>query len=167
MNNSSPQILTAEQARLLMLRYFDAETTEQEEAMLKRFVASPEGADAQFNELRAVMGLAICNALVKPKTDLPDHPVRLTKRKKRNLTVQRVWQRAAAVCIPLLLAGGITITGYIHQQNNRCVAYIHGVRVTNSSQVEQAMHDALTDINRPHDAPGIEEQMSKIFCPIE
>lgn len=167
MNNSSLQILTAEQARQLMQRYFDAETTEQEEAMLKRFVASPEGADAEFNELRAVMGMAICDALVKPQTALPVHPVRLTKRSRRNLTVKRGWQRAAAVCIPLLLAGGIALTGYIHQQNNRCVAYIHGVKVTNSSQVEQAMHDALTDINRPHDAPGIEEQMSKIFCPIE
>lgn len=40
-------------------------------------------------------------------------------------------------------------------------------KVTNTSQVEQAMHEALTDISRPHDAPGIEEQMSQMFCPTE
>ena len=66
MNKSLPQILTAEQARQLIQRYFDAETSEQEEAALKQFIASPEGADAQFNEVRAVMEVAICDALVFP-----------------------------------------------------------------------------------------------------
>lgn len=168
MNKSLPQILTAEQARQLIQRYFDAETSEQEEAALKQFIASPEEADAQFNEVRAVMGVAICDALVFPKTNLPDRTIRLATRRKRfTLTNRHVWQRAAAICIPLLLAGGIALTGYIHQQNNRCVAYIHGKKVTNTSQVEQAMHEALTDISRPHDAPGIEEQMSQMFCPTE
>lgn len=168
MNKSLPQILTAEQARQLIQRYFDAETSEQEEAALKQFIASPEGADAQFNEVRAVMGVAICDALVFPKNNLPDRTIRLTTRRKRfTLTSRHVWQRAATICMPLLLAGGIALTGYIHQQNNRCVAYIHGKKVTNTSQMEQAMHEALTDISRPLDAPGIEEQMSQMFCPTE
>lgn len=95
MNKSLPQILTAEQARQLIQRYFDAETSEQEEAALKQFIASPEGADAQFNEVRAVMGVAICDALVFPKTNLPDRTIRLTTRRKRfTLTSRHVWQRA-------------------------------------------------------------------------
>ena len=73
MNKSLPQILTAEQARQLIQRYFDAETSEQEEAALKQFIASPEGADAQFNEVRAVMGVAICDGIPKNQLARPDN----------------------------------------------------------------------------------------------
>ena len=38
-------------------RYFEAETTEEEERLLKRFLASDEAQGAEFDEARAVMGV--------------------------------------------------------------------------------------------------------------
>lgn len=40
-------------------RYFDAETTPEEERELCRFLASPEGQQPQFDDVRHVMGYLI------------------------------------------------------------------------------------------------------------
>ena len=40
-------------------RYFDAALTDDEERALRRFLASPAGADARFDDVRAVMGFLV------------------------------------------------------------------------------------------------------------
>ena len=61
---------SAEEALACAERYFEALTSETEELALKCYAASDEAAaDARFDELRAVMGLAAMGRRLANKTD--------------------------------------------------------------------------------------------------
>ena len=53
-------------------RYFQAETSEEEEARLRKFLCSIEGQDSRFDEVRATMSyLHVCRSKRKDSVTLP------------------------------------------------------------------------------------------------
>lgn len=134
----------------LIARYFDGLTTDEEERRLRRFLASPDSADARYDETRAVMGfLAVGRQLhtARPATLRPPHRARL-------------W--AAAASFLLLLSGG---AGWWITDNkqNVCVAYIDGQRVTDTEIVMQQAEHALAAVRRTTGEPTVEDQLTDMF----
>jgi len=82
-------------------RYFLAETTEEEEAQLRKFLCSIQARDPRFDEIRATMSfLHICRPKRKPSMGLPLKAIAI----------------AACLCIAMFLGWY-----QYHQHNISCV----------------------------------------------
>ncbi len=160
MKKSNTQ-LTPEEALRLADRYFEAQTSEEEEERLKDFILTAENADSRFNDVRAVMGVALC----------PPHAVTASKHKHRHKRIHTSFSvrvKHTAVAASFLLIAGVATTSYLHHENNLCIAYINGQKITDHERVEKAMHDVLQQMDMSHDQTSpIEEQMSNMFEPLE
>ena len=139
-------------------RYFDAETTEAEERMLKRFAASPEADGAEWDELRAVMGYATVGKRLRGQAAATN-----------TIPLRRMpqWMRiaAAAVFAGLIL---LPITMWLTDSQDSldediCIAYVNGHRVTDPAQVIQAMHHAMSHVQQVEPMTTVEEQLGSMF----
>ena len=139
-------------------RYFDAETTEAEERMLKRFAASPEADGAEWDELRAVMGYATVGKRIRGQVAATN-----------TIPLRRMpqWMRiaAAAVFAGLIL---LPITMWLTDSQDSldediCIAYVNGNRVTDPAQVIQAMHHAMSHVQQVEPMTTVEEQLGSMF----
>jgi len=115
--------LTIEQADALLEKYYDGETSGAEEVLLQDFLRQ-EDLPARFEPERALFGYfaeekssQIISVIPKPNLWLRLNPI-------------MKWSFAAAVLI-----FGVFILGNRIQAQNRNVAYIDGVRCTNSKEV--------------------------------
>ena len=139
-------------------RYFDAETTEAEERMLKRFAASPEADGAEWDELRAVMGYATVGKRLHGQA-ATTHTIPLRPRRR--------WIPAvAAASILLALAAVPTVkwlTADESAEKDICIAYVNGHRVTDPAQVIQAMHHAMSHVQQVEPMTTVEEQLGSMF----
>ena len=139
-------------------RYFDAETTEAEERMLKRFAASPEADGAEWDELRAVMGYATVGKRLHGQA-ATTHTISLRPRRR--------WIPAvAAASILLALAAVPTVkwlTADESAEKDICIAYVNGNRVTDPAQVIQAMHHAMSHVQQVEPMTTVEEQLGSMF----
>ena len=142
--------------KALTERYFDAETTRKEEEALKAFAAST--IDPDFDELRAVMGyLAVGrkqHAASKACTKQPTT--------RRIALYTRV---AAAIFLLIALPWGYRQWQY--QQENICVAYVNGERLTDDDEVMRLMKETLLTINNEEPETIMEKQLSDLFHTIE
>ena len=151
-----PSPLTLQKAERLTKRFFEAQTTEAEEEWLKRFAVSPAGASPRFDELRAVLGLA---AYASRQTN---------PRRSRTLQLRRLTLRYAAAAACCLLMGGAALFTYSCRQQNECVAYINGVRTTDSERVMAAMHQSVAEMAAPTGTCGFEQQLGDMLrTPLE
>ena len=139
-------------------RYFDAETTEAEERMLKRFAASPEADGAEWDDLRAVMGYATVGKRLRGQAAATN-----------TIPLRRMpqWMRiaAAAVFAGLIL---LPITMWLTDSQDSldediCIAYVNGHRVTDPAQVIQAMHHAMSHVQQVEPMTTVEEQLGSMF----
>jgi hypothetical protein len=139
-------------------RYFDAETTEAEERMLKHFAASPEADGAEWDELRAVMGYATVGKRLRGQAaatnTIPLHRM-----------PQWMWIAAAAVFAGLIL---LPITMWLTDSQDSldediCIAYVNGNQVTDPAQVIQAMHRAMAHVQQVEPMTTVEEQLGSMF----
>lgn len=162
MKKDIPYKLTPDEALRLAERYFEAETTEAEEALLKRFAASEAGASPRFDELRAVLGVA-AYARKSVGTALMQRSRRARPQFRRPEKIIR-WAAAAAITGIFALTG---VSTYTYRQNNLCVAYVSGERVTDTDQVVEIMHQTLNDVDAPTGDPTVEEQLNDMFRTIE
>ena len=145
-----PSPLTLQKAERLTERFFEAQTTEAEEEWLKRFAVSPAGTAPRFDELRAVLGLAAYAS------------------RSRTLQLRRLTLRYAAAAACCLLMGGATIFTYSYRQQNQCLAYINGVRTTDSERVMAAMHQSVAEMAAPTGTCGFEQQLGDMLrTPLE
>lgn len=123
-------IISDEQLDALIQRYFDAETSLEEEALLKRAVAHRE--EPRYDEIRAVLGFMAA----KRRS--------VAKKRKRGTTM---WLQVAAVAAvaALVVTVGINLT---HQatETGTCYAMVGGVRIDDESQVLSLMQSNLGDI---------------------
>lgn len=148
--------LTRRQADRLVERYFEAETTEREERRLRRFLASRWGRAGRYDEVRAVMGfIAAGNVYNKGVRLLP---------RRRAVSLYRTVGIAAS----FLIVAGAAI-GFMHHraEQNLCIAYVGGTRVTDTDRVLSEMKRSISSVARPDDAPTIEAQLSDMFNTIE
>lgn len=151
-----PSPLTLQKAERLTKRFFEAQTTEAEEEWLKRFAVSPAGASPRFDELRAVLGLA---AYASRQTN---------PRRSRTLQLRRLTLRYAAAAACCLLMGGAALFTYSYRQQNQCLAYINGVRTTDSERVMAAMHQSVAEMAAPTGTCGFEQQLGDMLrTPLE
>ena len=152
-----PSPHTLQKAERLTERFFEAQTTEAEEKWLKRFAVSPAGATPRFDELRAVLGLVAYASRS-----------RTTPRRSRTLQLRRLTLRYAAAAACCLLMGGAAIFTYSYRQQNQCLAYINGVRTTDTERVMAAMHQTVADMAAPTGTCGIEQQLGDMLrTPLE
>ncbi len=147
----------------LIARYFEAETTAEEECRLRRFLVSEEEGNARYDEVRAVMGFI---AVGRKMNTAASHPVRP---RRRRLSIAFSTAAAAAVAAGLFFflkptnrledpfMAETTMTGDV------CIAYIDGKKYTNPDIVMAQMHAELARTNRPDDVPTIESQLGSMF----
>ena len=108
-------------------RYFLAETTEEEEAQLRRFLCSSQAQDSRFDEVRATMSLLhVCRSKKKPAMR---HPLRVV---------------AVAAC----LCAAAFLGWYQYQQHNISSVRIAGedVEMDASLLMQQQMAEVLEGI---------------------
>ena len=97
----------------LINRYFDAETTLEEERELQRLITGPYASDARYDEVRAVMGFTAVGR----------------KLRRKSHRAIRWWQAAAAAVVVLMLGGVYTIQQA--HPDDVCIGYVFGRNVTN------------------------------------
>ena len=147
--NTSPDLT---HWQCLIERYFDAQTTEGEEAQLRAFVTSARADAEEFtslraelDEVRAVMGFTAVGR-------------KLRRKSHRSI---RWWQAAAAAVVVLMLGGVYTIQQA--HPDDVCIAYVNGRKVTNPDEVVKLMQQEMQAVNSPTDAPTPESQLKDMF----
>lgn len=142
----------------LIERYFDALTSPEEEAALRRFLTSPEAAAPKYDEVRAVMGFLAVGRRVHAPAAAAAEP----RHGKRRLALRlRVAAAAAAVAA---IGLGVALTApWTDGNDDACVAYVGGKRVTDTEAVMTQMRQSMADVARPDDEPTIEQQLGDMF----
>jgi len=122
-------------------RYFEGELSSREEQELKEFLCTPEGQSPEYDEVRAVMGFFA------------------TGRALEAAPSGRIFTRvaAAAACIAVVLGIGLNV----HRQNNSCIAYVNGEKVTDKEAVMDDVENTLSLLLS--DGYGVEMDLSEFF----
>ena len=140
-------------------RYFDAETTEAEERMLKRFAASPEADGAEWDELRAVMGYATVGKRLRRQAASITSIIPFRPRRRWIPAVAAASILLALVSVPTMK----WLTADESAEKDICIAYVNGHRVTDPTQVIQAMHHAMSHVQQVEPMTTVEEQLGSMF----
>lgn len=127
--------------KALAERFFEAGTSEEEERELRRFIASGL-AGSEFNDVRAVMGLAAVGAR------------RYNRRRRRTVFLST----AAAVVAMVITAVSLAADG-----GDSCVAYINGTKHTDEAIVMAQMHSTMDEMAQQAQELSVERQMDDFF----
>lgn len=130
--------------KALAERFFEAGTSEEEERELRRFIASGL-AGSEFNDVRAVMGLAAVGA-------------RRYNRRRRRTVFLSAAAAAAAVVAAVMTAVSLAADG-----GDSCVAYINGTRHTDEAIVMAQMHSTMDEMAQQAQELSVERQMDNFF----
>ena len=125
--------------KALAERFFEAGTSEEEERELRRFIASGL-AGSEFNDVRAVMGLAAVGAR------------RYNRRRRRTVFL------SAAVVAVVMTAVSLAADG-----GDSCVAYINGTKHTDEAIVMAQMHSTMDEMAQQAQELSVERQMDDFF----
>ena len=132
-------------------RYFEAETTDEEECLLRRFAATAMAQDdPDFDDLCAVMSAVTVAKAASSK--------RQTYRKRSLLR----WGWTAAACV-----AGVVLVMLAWPSRDVCVAYVDGVKITDRDEVLALMHDSWEDIALDDHPNTVETQLTDLFNTIE
>lgn len=130
--------------KALAERFFEAGTSEEEERELRRFIASGL-AGSEFNDVRAVMGLAAVGA-------------RRYNRRRRRTVFLSAAAAAAAVVAVVMTAVSLAADG-----SDSCVAYINGTKHTDEAIVMAQMHSTIDEMAQQAQELSVERQMDDFF----
>lgn len=137
--------------RRLADAYFEAETSEEEEAALRRFLATEASAGREFDALRAVMGYAAVGR-------------RIDRRARRRRTVGfRI--RIAAVAAALAAVVVRALPWLLRTDGN--VAYIGGVKYTDDAVVAAQISGLMEDMGETAAEMSVAAQLGDMFNTIE
>ena len=147
-------------------RYFEAETTEEEERLLKRFLASDEAQGTEFDEARAVMGLFATarSSSLSAREELESASSRTTVPESSALSPQKTikWLSVAAAVV---LAVGLW---WHWSERPTYYACIDGVETTNRKEVVEAMHRSMENVQQDVETEDIiSKQLGEMFNSIE
>ena len=126
----------------LMQRYYEAETTPEEERELTSYAASTD--DPDFEGLRGVLGFL---------------SIGRQKKARRGRTI-RLYAYAAAASVAILTAVGIGLTGRRTLDEN-CIRYAYGEKVDDDAQIMAAVESSLTDFFGTD--PAAEQNLKELF----
>lgn len=116
------------QIHQLIERYFDATTTEAEERQLRHLLATTKFLTPEIEQARAVIGFYAASKEINQK------------KRKRTINLPRI---AAAVVIAAVSATAATLFFSGNETENRCIAYVGGVEITDQDHVLSIMHEDL------------------------
>ena len=137
----------------LVERYFEVETTEAEEAALRRFLCTTQGSAPRYDEVRAVMGfLAVGRSQQAPA---------VPQKKGRSIRLQTLGRIAAAV----IVAMGVGLAAW-HTQSQPtevCIAYVDGREITDREAVIALMTGTMQEVLAEDPTAEMEAQMSEMF----
>lgn len=119
--------LNKKQAKELLRRYFEAETSDAEERQLRAFLVSDEARGAEFDEARAVMSF-----------------LAVGRRRPKRVSMRK----AVAWAASFLAAASLGIGWMVFQERNECVAYVYGEKVTNAEIVMGHMRESLQEMEQ-------------------
>lgn len=132
--------------KALAERFFEAGTSEEEERELRRFIASGL-AGSEFNDVRAVMGLAAVGAR------------RYNRRRRRTVFLSA----AAAAAVVAVVAVVMTAVSLAADGGDSCVAYINGTKHTDEAIVMAQMHSTMDEMAQQAQELSVERQMDDFF----
>ena len=130
--------------KALAERFFEAGTSEEEERELRRFIASGL-AGSEFNDVRAVMGLAAVGAR------------RYHRRRRRTVFLPAAAVAAAGVAV-VMTAVSLAADG-----GDSCVAYINSTKHTDKAIVMAQMHSTMDEMAQQAQELSVERQMDNFF----
>ncbi|MGL5272939.1 MAG: hypothetical protein ACRC8J_05585 [Phocaeicola sp.] len=136
-------------------RYFDAQTTDQEEDLLKKFLATPEAKDAVFDEIKAVMGFFVVGKKYAKETLV------IKTEAKRNFGLHLYSNVVAAAVLACVVCVGSWY--YVYQQQNICIAYINGIKCTDTEFIMEQMLSSMTLIEIDEVQEEMEIQLKELF----
>lgn len=129
----------------LIEAYFDCTLSEQEEQQLKQMLATTEEDTADVREAKAVLGVfAMERKLSQDAQQITNHEFRITH-SKRSI----VRYAAAAVAVFAIVIGGMKYVEY--QEDNACVMYVNGEKISNEKIVLAQMVGQMDDISEAAD----------------
>ncbi|MBO5634207.1 MAG: hypothetical protein J5907_02155 [Bacteroidales bacterium] len=128
--------------------YFEGTLSQDEETALKVFLASEEGQGPEYDEVRAVMGYFAAGRSVEI---LRSRPLPQNDRK--------MWRRILAIAASMAII--ITLGINIFNQNNICVSFVGGKKITDREVVMNDVDNILADLLS--DRVDMEEQLESIF----
>ncbi|MBP3764318.1 MAG: hypothetical protein J6H19_00865 [Bacteroidaceae bacterium] len=134
--------LTPQEAREVLQQYYEGTTTDREEDLLCRFLASEAADGGEFDADRAVMGvLAVGKEVHRP----------------HRTAVLKVagWAVAASV----ILAAGL----WLRPSSPDCVAYIGGKRYTDRNLIMAQVQSTMGELAEAKEAVSVESQMQGLF----
>lgn len=134
----------------LIDKYFEAETSEEEELALKLFLASPQSSDKCFNEIKAVMGfISVGKELRK-------------KQKSRKIYLHpATYKIAAAIILCCIISISLLISNY--REKNECLVYINGEIYTDSEMVFSEMLNSIERIKSETEDLRMENQIKDLI----
>jgi len=149
--------------RTLVDRFFDGDTTLDEEERLYAFFRRPPAELPEdlrplremFLDLPAIQYVLRFQAKRQSRAATESQQTRQPKR----------WLRwAAAVAVALLVAGGAAAL-FIHgaEADDDCVAYIYGQRTTDRTVVLSEMQKTMTALSATDGSDVVEEQLKSMF----
>lgn len=127
--------MTKEERHILIERYFEAETSAEEERKLRDVLLKLPYPDAEEREALAVMGYAS----VKPNRE--------THSRKR--IGKRMLRYAAVAGGLILVAAGLATALNIEmrKQQSRCIAYVGGVEITDEAHIMALVSSQLSEMS--------------------
>ena len=131
-------------------RWFDALLTEDEERVLKAFLASTD--DPDFNEIKAVAGFFATGKAVYGAQEENHRPAR-----QRRTTHRLAWA-AIAVAASLALVAAI---GLYNQRQNQCYILAYGEKSTDKELALESMEATLSSLFGT--APDIEKELETLL----
>lgn len=108
----------------LMQRYFDAETSPDEEKTLALYAASTD--DPAFQELRGVLGYLSIGR----------------QKKAKKIRMVRFFSMVAAASVAIVTAIGITLS---NQRQNSCIRYTYGNKEDDETSIMESVESSLAD----------------------
>lgn len=161
-------------------RYFNAETTEEEEEALKRFVVSEQsqavGIDGRagntFEEVRATMSLMSVAKSCHSHSILSSSEAKngFSSNGKRNgghASVSKWISAVAAVVLLLLVLKATVRTESDADERGVCVAFVNGEKITDKNEVLSMMRDSWNNINISASEGDVESQLRDMFSVLE
>lgn len=131
-------------------RWFDALLTEDEERVLKAFLASTD--DPDFDEIKAVAGFFATGKAVYGAQEENHRPAR-----QRRTTHRLAWA-AIAVAASLALVAAI---GLYNQRQNQCYILAYGEKSTDKELALESMEATLSSLFGT--APDIEKELETLL----
>lgn len=148
--NKLQKINSQTELEQLIERYFDGETSLQDEQMLREALADCPWESETINEAKFTMGYFAAHK---------------QQRRRATTAPNRFRYTAIAATIAILLAVGVGLLWQNNQPQDVCIAYVNGKAIHNEQEVFNLLQSDLNDMGNA--TQGLADQLSSLGDAIE